>query len=90
MKRRPMNVSEVVKALKAQANDPAKRGQKASAYVVFGDYSRYAIYAVHTRFEAVQYFVVDVEQLNDEDGKEYGRIIRQEDTVELALADLID
>jgi len=40
-------------------NNPAKAGQLAARKRLFGDYSRYAVAPVHTRFEAVEWFVWD-------------------------------
>jgi hypothetical protein len=45
-------------------NDKNKAGQRATEKVIFGDYSRYALYAVHTRFDAVCWFVEDADQLD--------------------------
>lgn len=49
-------------------NDPAKAGQLASRKVSFGDLSRFAVAAVHTRFDAVSWFVWDAEQTDDVTG----------------------
>lgn len=40
-------------------NDPAKAGQLAARKRLFGDYSRYAVAPVYTRFDAVEWFVWD-------------------------------
>lgn len=48
-----------LKQPKVQKNDPARAGQLASRKLIFGDLSRYAVAAVHTRFDAVQWFVWD-------------------------------
>jgi hypothetical protein len=43
----------------AIANDPTRKGQLAAPKRLFGDHSRYAVAPVHTRFEAVEWFVWD-------------------------------
>jgi len=48
-----------------EANDPSRAGQLAGRQRLFGDYSRYAVAPVHTRFDAVEFFVWDAE-LTDE------------------------
>ena len=45
--------------MKAETNDTKKAGQPASKKVLFGDNSRYAVQAIHTRFSAVEWFVWD-------------------------------
>lgn len=60
--------------LKIQKNDPTKAGQRASKVVTFGDLSRYAVYAVHTRFDTTCWFVTDIENLDEHD---LPRVIRQ-------------
>lgn len=63
-----------------EANDPARAGQLASEKEVFG--GRYAVAAVHTRFDRVQWFVWDAErQFCD-----LPEVIRQADSREEALA----
>jgi hypothetical protein len=37
-------------------NDPTRRGQLAAPMRIFGEYSRYAVAPVHTRFDAVEWF----------------------------------
>lgn len=71
--------------LKAVANNPAKKGQLASRKLIFGDCSRYAVAAIHTRFEAVEWFVWDAEQL---DAHGFPEVIRQEPTLDEALKGL--
>jgi hypothetical protein len=72
---------------KAASNDPSRKGERASAYRTFGDNSRFGLVAVHTRFEAVEWHVVDVEQIDEVTGT-YGAIIRQEATAEAAVRGL--
>lgn len=45
--------------IKTEANNSARRGEPASAKVLFGDACRYAVYAIHTRFDAVCWVVKD-------------------------------
>jgi hypothetical protein len=73
--------------MKHQPNDPALAGRLASSVVVFGRAGRYQLAAVHTRFEAVQFFVWDTSEL-DEDG--LPRVCRQEATEESARRGLED
>jgi hypothetical protein len=42
-------------------NDPSRRGQLAAPKRLFGEYRRYAVAPVHTRFDAVEWFVWDAE-----------------------------
>ena len=50
--------------MNAEANNPARAGQNASygQKLIFGYRARYAVYAVHTRFDSVAWFVEDAEQ----------------------------
>ena len=66
-------------------NEPAKAGQLAARKRLFGDCSRYAVAPVHTRFDAVQWFVWDAEQMDDG----LPSVIRQADTLESALVGLV-
>jgi hypothetical protein len=68
-------------------NDPSKRGQLAAKKELFGPYSRYAIAPVHTRFDAVEWFVWDAFTREREDST-LPAVIRQEPTKEAALAGL--
>lgn len=78
------------KSLKVQSNDPARAGQIASKVSYFGEFGRYSVYAVHTRFDAVQWFVTDAEGVTDEQvrHREMPPVIRQESTYEAAVAGL--
>lgn len=67
-------------------NNPRKAGQRATRQQLFGDYSRYAVYAVHTRFEAVEWFVADAETTDEATG--LPAIIRQEPTMVQAVEGL--
>lgn len=67
-------------------NDKKKAGKLARPKITFGPHGRYAIAPVHTRFDAVQWFVWDAER-PDEDGR--ASVIRQEDTEEKARMGLV-
>lgn len=67
-------------------NDPTKAGQLAGRKRLFGDYSRYAVFPVYTRFEAVEWFVADAFEEDPETG--LPAVIRQEATEEAAVAGL--
>lgn len=67
-------------------NDPRRKGELASRKQLFGERSRYAVAPLHTRFDAVTWFVWDAEGPEAEYGKP--QIIRQEDTLEKAIAGL--
>ena len=65
-------------------NNPNLAGQLASKKVLFGGYSRFAIAPVHTRFDAVEWFVWDAEQIDPL--TRLPSVIAQEATKEEALA----
>ena len=69
----------------SRPNDPRRPGQRASVSLTFGEFGRYMLYAVHTRFDAVSWFVQDAET---PDAEGYATVIRQEPTPELAVAGL--
>ena len=69
-------------------NDPAKKGQLAARKRLFGDCSRYAVAPVHTRFDAVEWFVWDAESPWI-DGNGQAGVIRQAATLEEALHGLV-
>ena len=46
-------------------NDPSKKGQRASKPVMFGECKRFCAFAVHTRFDAVEWFVEDAESVDE-------------------------
>jgi len=77
--------------LKSETNNPARAGQDASKRRYFGECSRYAVFAVHTRFDAVQWFVTDAQGVTDEQVRrgELPPVIRQEPTYEAAIASLV-
>ncbi len=70
----------------AVQNNPALRGSLAARKQFFGDNRRFAIAPVHTRFEAVEWFVWDAEHaLSD---MSHAEVIRQAATMEEALRGL--
>jgi len=69
------------------SNDPARKGEDASSRVAFGENGRFVAYAVHTRFDAVQWFVEDTTVI---DSYGFFQVIRQESTLEAALSGLPD
>jgi hypothetical protein len=66
---------------KHAANNPNLRGQHASNSLLFGEHDRYAVYAIHTRFDSVQWFVADA-MVNDNGLPE---IIRQDNDFDNAV-----
>lgn len=69
------------------ANDPTRAGQLAARKKLFGDACRYAIAPVHTRFDAIEWFVWDAELPDPLTG--FPSVIRQAPTIERALDQLI-
>jgi len=61
----------------ALLNDPARKGQLAAPKRLFGDYSRYAVAPVHTRGDAIEWFVWDA---HTDDGTGRPDVIRQAST----------
>jgi hypothetical protein len=72
-----------VKAPATSANNPSLKGQLASKKVLHGENSRFATFAVHTRFDAVQWFTADALRPDDKTG--LPEIVRQSATFEEAL-----
>ena len=68
------------------ANDATKRGQLAAPKVLFGEFSRYAVAPLHSRFGSIVWFVWDAEKSYDE--TKAADIIRQGCTFEEAVSDL--
>jgi 2-polyprenyl-6-methoxyphenol hydroxylase-like FAD-dependent oxidoreductase len=67
-------------------NDPSKAGQPAAKKQFFGESRRFAVWPIHTRFDAVEWFVADAEhRLSD---LSHAEVIRQEPTLEKALEGL--
>jgi hypothetical protein len=71
-------------APKVEKNNPAKKGQPASSAVIHGQFRQYSTFAMHTRFDRVQWFTTDVEQ-KDQNNPELPRVIRQCDTFDDAV-----
>ena len=72
---------------KCSENDPRQAGKLASSKVLFGEASRYAVFAVHTRFDAVEWFVTDAETVDEvTDGP---AVVRQADRFEDAVGGMV-
>jgi hypothetical protein len=67
-------------------NNSKLAGQLAAKKELFGGHSRYAIAPIHTRFDAVQWFVWDAEQIDNQTG--FASVIRQAQTKAEALVGL--
>jgi len=70
---------------KVDQNNKNLAGQQASNKEFFGEAGRYAVYAVHTRFDAVSWFVDDAMVIDD---MGFAETIRQCDTKDQALKGL--
>lgn len=68
-------------------NHPNLAGQQAGPKHYFGEHRRFAVYPVHTRFDAVSWFVADAERIDEATG--FASIIRQEATKEAAMDGLL-
>jgi len=68
--------------MKEIKNLPNLAGSLAARKELFGEWKRYAVYPVHTRFDAVQWFVADAFALDEAGMPE---IIRQAATKEEAM-----
>lgn len=44
------------------ANDPSRKGQLAAPKQTFGEFRRYAVAPLHTRFDAITWFVWDAHE----------------------------
>lgn len=66
-------------------NMPERAGQLATNKLTFGPNRRYAVAAVYTRFEAVEWFVWDAEKPMPDGSPD---VIRQEPTLAKAVAGL--
>jgi len=64
-------------------NNPALKGSLAKRKMLFGDCSRYAVAPMHTRFDAVQWFVWDADNMDALTGKP--AVIRQADSLADAM-----
>ncbi len=67
-------------------NNPMLRGSLAAPKQRFGDWGRYAIAPVHTRFDDLEWFVWDAEVIDEATG--LAAVIRQAPTMEEALRGL--
>ena len=67
-------------------NDPSRAGSLAARKRLFGAFCRYAVAPVHTRFDAVEWFVWDAEVTDPETG--LAAVIRQAATLEEAVRGL--
>lgn len=72
--------------LQVKPNDPMKCGKLASRRLTFGEFNRFALFAVHTRFDKVTWMVSDAEQTDEKTG--FAKIIRQADSVCEAMVGL--
>lgn len=67
-------------------NNSKLAGQLASTWVLFGESSRFKLAAIHTRFDAVSWFVWDADRIDEVTG--CPAVIRQEPTIEAAIQGL--
>jgi hypothetical protein len=67
-------------------NNPLRAGQPAVRKQFFGERSRYAVAPVHTRFDAVEWFVWDAE--HPLSSNSYEEVIRQAPTLAEAMQGL--
>lgn len=82
----PGRTSMLVSFPKLPANDPALKGKLAARKQLFGEFHRYAVAPIHSRFgTALIWFVWDA-HMADENGDP--AIIRQDNTLEKAIAGL--
>lgn len=68
------------------SNNPMLRGSLAAPKHLFGDHKRYAVAPVHTRFDAVEWFVWDAGHALSTMSR--AEVIRQAETLEEALRGL--
>ena len=66
-------------------NNSSMAGKRAGSSVPAGEFNRYRVYPVHTRFESVEWFVTDAESL---DTSGLPLVVRQEPTFEAAVSGL--
>jgi hypothetical protein len=72
-----------MKHFKVERNNTERAGQLASEKHRFGEFGRYAVAAVHSRFGKVEFFVFDAEQVDEVTGGP--AVIRQAQSLGLAL-----
>ena len=68
-------------------NNPNLAGQRANKKELFGPFSRYAVYAIHTRFDYIEWIVTDADKIDELTN--LPAIIRQAKTKEDAMRGLI-
>jgi hypothetical protein len=66
-------------------NDPTRAGQTAAPKRLFGEWRRYTVAPIHTRFDAAEWFVWDA---HTDDGSGRPAVIRQASTEAEAVAGL--
>ena len=71
----------------APRNVPSLAGREAAPGRCFGPSNRYRVVPVHTRFDAVSWFVTDAESRDDAD---LPAVVRQAGTFQGAVAGLAD
>ena len=76
----------IKKPMGEQLNNPSRAGERASCKVIFGEFCRYACFAIHTRFDSLEWVVADAETTDEVTG--YPAIIRQASTFEEAIEGL--
>lgn len=72
--------------MKVEKNNPKRAGELASKKVRFGQFGRYAVAAIHTRFDSVEWFVWDAE--HPRSSLQRAEVIRQASTYDEAIAGL--
>ena len=72
--------------LSTLTNDPMLRGSLVAPKQRFGDYGRYAIAPVHTRFDTIEWQVWDADLFDEATG--LAAVIRQAETLDAALRGL--
>ena len=70
----------------ATKNDTRCAGQVADQPELFGEFSRFSVFSIHTRFDAVCWMVTDAERIDDVTGRP--AVIRQAQSREAAIAGL--
>lgn len=75
-------------SFRVSRNDPKLAGQKASPRLLFGEFHQYAVFAVHSRFGGLTWFVTDAEQEDEVTGGP--KVIRQADTLEAVVDSMGD
>ena len=84
-----MSNSPTIKRPRAFPNQPRFAGRLASAKTLFGPASRFAVFAVHSRFDGpVEWFVADAERIDPLTN--LPQIIRQSSSFEGAIDGLLE